>query len=228
MLIRLQGVFKSYSLGKTVVRALNGIGLEISRGEYVALMGPSGSGKSTLMHILGCLDTPDAGSYFFDGTDTARFNDRELARLRNRAFGFVFQSFNLLPRLSALANVELPMLYAGIRRRARIKRATELLELVGLGDRLRHKPNELSGGEMQRVAIARALANEPEVILADEPTGNLDSRTGAEIMRLFDRLAEEGKTVVIVTHDPGIAEHCRRIVRLRDGEIVADEPRRSG
>lgn len=228
MLIRLQGVFKSYSLGKTVVRALNGISLEISRGEYVALMGPSGSGKSTLMHILGCLDTPDAGSYFFDGDDTARFNDRELARLRNRAFGFVFQSFNLLPRLSALANVELPMLYAGIRRRARIKRATELLELVGLGDRLRHKPNELSGGEMQRVAIARALANEPEVILADEPTGNLDSRTGAEIMRLFDRLAEEGKTVVIVTHDPGIAEHCRRIVRLRDGEIVADEPRRSG
>ncbi|MEO0009397.1 MAG: ABC transporter ATP-binding protein [candidate division WOR-3 bacterium] len=227
-MIRLQGVFKSYSLGKTVVRALNGISLEISRGEYVALMGPSGSGKSTLMHILGCLDTPDAGSYFFDGTDTARFNDRELARLRNRAFGFVFQSFNLLPRLSALANVELPMLYAGIRRRARIKRATELLELVGLGDRLRHKPNELSGGEMQRVAIARALANEPEVILADEPTGNLDSRTGAEIMRLFDRLAEEGKTVVIVTHDPGIAEHCRRIVRLRDGEIVADEPRRSG
>ncbi len=228
MLIRLQGVFKSYSLGKTVVRALNGISLEISRGEYVALMGPSGSGKSTLMHILGCLDTPDAGSYFFDDTDTARFNDRELARLRNRAFGFVFQSFNLLPRLSALANVELPMLYAGIGRRARIKRATELLELVGLGDRLRHKPNELSGGEMQRVAIARALANEPEVILADEPTGNLDSRTGAEIMRLFDRLAEEGKTVVIVTHDPGIAEHCRRIVRLRDGEIVADEPRRSG
>ncbi|MEN9978801.1 MAG: ABC transporter ATP-binding protein [candidate division WOR-3 bacterium] len=227
-MIRLQGVFKSYSLGKTVVRALNGISLEISRGEYVALMGPSGSGKSTLMHILGCLDTPDAGSYFFDGDDTARFNDRELARLRNRAFGFVFQSFNLLPRLSALANVELPMLYAGIRRRARIKRATELLELVGLGDRLRHKPNELSGGEMQRVAIARALANEPEVILADEPTGNLDSRTGAEIMRLFDRLAEEGKTVVIVTHDPGIAEHCRRIVRLRDGEIVADEPRRSG
>ncbi|MEO0026244.1 MAG: ABC transporter ATP-binding protein [candidate division WOR-3 bacterium] len=227
-MIRLQGVFKSYSLGKTVVRALNGISLEISRGEYVALMGPSGSGKSTLMHILGCLDTPDAGSYFFDDTDTARFNDRELARLRNRAFGFVFQSFNLLPRLSALANVELPMLYAGIGRRARIKRATELLELVGLGDRLRHKPNELSGGEMQRVAIARALANEPEVILADEPTGNLDSRTGAEIMRLFDRLAEEGKTVVIVTHDPGIAEHCRRIVRLRDGEIVADEPRRSG
>ncbi len=228
MLIRLQGVFKSYSLGKTVVRALNGITLEISRGEYVALMGPSGSGKSTLMHILGCLDTPDAGSYFFDGEDTARFNDRELAQLRNRAFGFVFQSFNLLPRLSALANVELPMLYAGIGRRARVKRATELLELVGLGDRLRHKPNELSGGEMQRVAIARALANEPEVILADEPTGNLDSRTGAEIMRLFDRLAEEGKTVVIVTHDPGIAEHCRRIVRLRDGEIVADEPRRSG
>ncbi len=228
MLIRLQGVFKSYSLGKTVVRALNGISLEISRGEYVALMGPSGSGKSTLMHILGCLDTPDAGSYYFDGTDTARLNDRELAQLRNRAFGFVFQSFNLLPRLSALANVELPMLYAEMGRRARVKRATELLELVGLGDRLRHKPNELSGGEMQRVAIARALANKPEVILADEPTGNLDSRTGAEIMRLFDRLAEEGKTVVIVTHDPGIAEHCRRIVRLRDGEIVADDFRRSG
>jgi putative ABC transport system ATP-binding protein len=222
MLIELQGVVKTYSLGKTAVRALDGIDLKIDTGEYVALMGPSGSGKSTLMHILGCLDTPDAGNYHFDGEDTARLNDLQLARLRNRAFGFVFQSFNLLPRLSALANVELPMLYAGFPRRERIRRAAELLNLVGLGDRLHHRPNELSGGEMQRVAIARALANEPRVILADEPTGNLDSRTGAEIMALFDRLAAEGRTIIIVTHDPGIAEHARRVVRLRDGKIVSD------
>lgn len=209
-------------MGKTVVRALNRVSLEIGAGEYVALMGPSGSGKSTLMHILGCLDRPDAGHYYFEENNTVLLGDLQLARLRNRAFGFVFQNFNLLPRLSSLANVELPMLYAGVGRRERVRRATELLNLVGLGERLTHRPNELSGGEMQRVAIARALANEPRVILADEPTGNLDSRTGSEIMSLFDRLAAEGRTVVIVTHDPGIAEHARRILRLRDGEIVED------
>jgi putative ABC transport system ATP-binding protein len=223
MLIELHEVVKTYSLGKTEVRALNGVNLEIDTGEYVALMGPSGSGKSTLMHILGCLDTPDTGQYLFTGQDTARLNDRQLARLRNRAFGFVFQNFNLLPRLSALAQVELPMLYAGINRRDRIKRANELLNLVGLKDRLHHRPNELSGGEMQRVAIARALANEPRVILADEPTGNLDSRSGAEIMSLFDRLAGQGRTIIIVTHDPAIAEHTRRIIRLRDGQIIHEQ-----
>uniref|UniRef100_A0A7V3PTS7 ABC transporter ATP-binding protein n=1 Tax=candidate division WOR-3 bacterium TaxID=2052148 RepID=A0A7V3PTS7_UNCW3 len=223
MLIELHEVVKTYSLGKTEVRALNGVNLEIDTGEYVALMGPSGSGKSTLMHILGCLDTPDTGQYLFNGQDTARLNDRQLARLRNRAFGFVFQNFNLLPRLSALAQVELPMLYAGINRRDRIKRANELLNLVGLKDRLHHRPNELSGGEMQRVAIARALANEPRVILADEPTGNLDSRSGAEIMSLFDRLAGQGRTIIIVTHDPAIAEHTRRIIRLRDGQIIHEQ-----
>jgi putative ABC transport system ATP-binding protein len=227
VLIELQGVVKTYSLGKTAVRALNGIYLQVDTGEYLALMGPSGSGKSTLMHILGCLDTPDAGSYRFEGQDTARLNDLQLARLRNRAFGFVFQNFNLLPRLTALANVELPMLYAGIPRRERIHRATELLNLVGLGDRLHHRPSELSGGEMQRVAIARALANEPRVLLADEPTGNLDSRTGAEIMALFDHLAETGRTIILVTHDPTIAEHTRRIVRLIDGRIVSDTLRQT-
>ncbi|MGB9742681.1 MAG: ABC transporter ATP-binding protein [candidate division WOR-3 bacterium] len=227
VLIELQGVVKTYSLGKTAVRALNGIHLQVDTGEYLALMGPSGSGKSTLMHILGCLDTPDAGSYRFEGQDTARLNDLQLARLRNRAFGFVFQNFNLLPRLTALANVELPMLYAGIPRRERIHRATELLNLVGLGDRLHHRPSELSGGEMQRVAIARALANEPRVLLADEPTGNLDSRTGAEIMALFDHLAETGRTIILVTHDPTIAEHTRRIVRLIDGRIVSDTLRQT-
>ncbi len=222
MLIQTEALVKDYSLGKTVVRALAGVSLTIEGGEYVALMGPSGSGKSTLMHILGCLDTPTSGRYLFKGEDTARFNDTELARLRNKEFGFVFQNFNLLPRLTALANVELPMLYAGISRRERLRRATELLELMGLKERRHHRSNELSGGEMQRVAIARALANKPAVILADEPTGNLDSRTGSEIMNLFDQLAGIGNTVIIVTHDPTIARHARRIVQLKDGIIVND------
>lgn len=219
MLIKTEAVTKVYYPGKTPVRALDGVSLEIERGEYVALMGPSGSGKSTLMHILGCLDTPTTGTYLFNGADTSRLADSELARLRNREFGFVFQNFNLLPRLSTLANVELPMLYAGIGRKERLRRARELLEMVGLGDRLNHRSNELSGGEMQRVAIARALANRPAVILADEPTGNLDSRTGAEIMHLFNSLAREGNTIILVTHDRTVAEHARRIIRLRDGRI---------
>ncbi|MGQ9707621.1 MAG: ABC transporter ATP-binding protein [bacterium] len=210
-------------MGKTQVRALDGVNLTIDQGEYVALMGPSGSGKSTLMHILGCLDTPDSGCYLFNGEDIARLNDLQLAHLRNRAFGFVFQNYSLLPRLSALANVQLPLLYAGISRRQRIRRATELLNLVGLSERMHHRPNELSGGEMQRVAIARALANNPNVILADEPTGNLDSKTGTEIMRLFDYLAAEGNTIILVTHDQTIAQHARRIIRLRDGRIVESE-----
>ncbi len=222
MLIELREVSKSYSLGKSVVRALNSVSLQIDAGEYVALMGPSGSGKSTLMHILGCLDKPDSGQYLFNGDDTSQLDDFQLARLRNRAFGFVFQNFNLLPRLSALANVELPMLYAGTPRAERLRRAKELLQMVGLGDRIFHRPNELSGGEMQRVAIARALANSPNVILADEPTGNLDSKTGAEIMQMFDRLADEGNTVIVVTHDQTIANHARRLVRLCDGAIVQE------
>jgi len=222
LLIELREVSKSYSLGKSVVRALNSVSLQIDAGEYVALMGPSGSGKSTLMHILGCLDKPDSGQYLFNGDDTSQLDDFQLARLRNRAFGFVFQNFNLLPRLSALANVELPMLYAGTPRAERLRRAKELLQMVGLGDRIFHRPNELSGGEMQRVAIARALANSPNVILADEPTGNLDSKTGAEIMQMFDRLADEGNTVIVVTHDQTIANHARRLVRLCDGAIVQE------
>lgn len=222
MLLKIEQVTKIYSLGKTAVRALNGVSLTIEKGEYLALMGPSGSGKSTLMHILGCLDTPTTGKYFFNGDDTSQLSDTELAQLRNKEFGFVFQNFNLLPRLSALANVELPLLYAGVGRKERIRRATELLTMVGLGDRLRHRSNELSGGEMQRVAIARALANQPAVILADEPTGNLDSRTGNEIMQLFDSLAREGNTIILVTHDKTVADHARRSVMLKDGKIVEE------
>jgi len=222
VLLKTEQVTKIYYLGKTAVRALDGISLSIEKGEYVALMGPSGSGKSTLMHILGCLDTPTTGKYLFNGADTSQLSDTELARLRNKEFGFVFQNFNLLPRLSALANVELPLLYAGVGRKERLRRATELLTMVGLGDRLHHRSNELSGGEMQRVAIARALANQPAVILADEPTGNLDSRTGSEIMRLFDTLAQEGNTIVLVTHDKTIAEHARRTIKLKDGKVVEE------
>lgn len=220
MLLQVENLTKIYSLGKTSVRALDGVSLEIEEGEYVALMGPSGSGKSTLMHILGCLDRPTSGIYRFNGQDTAFLNDTELARLRNQKFGFVFQNFNLLPRLSALANVQLPMLYAGVNRRERINRAVELLNMVGLGDRVNHRPSELSGGEMQRVAIARALANKPTVLLADEPTGNLDSKTGGEIMNIFDRLAQEGNTIVLVTHDPTVARYARRLIRLQDGKVV--------
>jgi putative ABC transport system ATP-binding protein len=235
MLIRTEAITKLYSfarfglpakpltdsVGKTDLAALSGVSIEIEAGEYVALMGPSGSGKSTLMHLLGCLDTPTSGRYWFKDTDIASLDDTALARLRNREIGFVFQSFNLLPRLSALANVQLPLVYAGVPGKERSARGAELLELVGLRDRMKHKPNELSGGEMQRVAIARALANRPAVLLADEPTGNLDSRTGQDIMRLFDSLAAQGNTIILVTHDAGVAEHARRRILLRDGVVAS-------
>jgi putative ABC transport system ATP-binding protein len=221
-LIRTQQLTKRYRAGRAEVNALRGVTLTIQHGEYVALMGPSGSGKSTLMHLIGCLDTPTSGTYELNGQDIARLDDVELARLRNREIGFVFQSFNLLPRLPALANVQLPMIYARTRPRERDRRARELLTLVGLEDRMTHKSNELSGGEMQRVAVARALANDPSLILADEPTGNLDTRTGQEMMALFDHLAEQGNTIIVVTHDEDVAAHARRIIRLRDGTVEAN------
>ncbi|HDQ98929.1 MAG TPA: ABC transporter ATP-binding protein [candidate division WOR-3 bacterium] len=218
-LIELEGVTKDYCTGRVEVHALRGIHLTIQRGEYLALMGPSGSGKSTLMHLIGCLDTPSAGRYLLAGRDISTLDDIQLARIRNRQIGFVFQSFNLLPRMTALANVQLPMVYAGRPRRERDARARELLALVGLADRVHHRSNELSGGETQRVAVARALANEPALLLADEPTGNLDTRTGAEVMSLFDTLAAAGNTIIIITHDEEVAARARRIVRVRDGRI---------
>ena len=221
MLIRTENIAKAYGSGAVEVHALCGVTLQIEKGEYVALMGPSGSGKSTLMHLLGCLDTPTTGRYWFNDRDISTLDDIELARLRNREIGFVFQSFNLLPRLSAQSNVQLPMLYAGVPVRERLARAAELLEMVGLKDRMTHKPSELSGGETQRVAIARAFANRPSVVLADEPTGNLDSKTGVEIMRLFGSLAEQGNTIILVTHDQSVADNARRIVRLIDGRVVS-------
>ncbi|HTW92897.1 MAG TPA: ABC transporter ATP-binding protein [bacterium] len=221
MLIRTDDIRKTYLAGTVEVPALDGVTLEIEKGEYVALMGPSGSGKSTLMHLLGCLDTPTSGRYWFNDRDISTLDDIELAHLRNREIGFVFQSFNLLPRLSAQANVQLPMLYAGIPVHERQVRAAELLDMVGLKERRTHNPNELSGGEMQRVAIARAFANRPSVVLADEPTGNLDSKTGVEIMRLFGSLAEQGNTIILVTHDQVVANHARRIIHLADGKIVS-------
>jgi putative ABC transport system ATP-binding protein len=220
MLIRTDNITKTYLTGTVEVPALAGVSLEIEKGEYVALMGPSGSGKSTLMHLLGCLDTPTSGRYWFSDKDISTLDDIELAHLRNREIGFVFQSFNLLPRLSAQANVQLPMLYAGMPVRERQARAAELLEMVGLKDRMTHNPNELSGGEMQRVAIARAFSNRPSVVLADEPTGNLDSKTGVEIMRIFGTLAERGNTIILVTHDQSVADHARRIIQLADGKVV--------
>ena len=220
MLIRTEELGKSYGTGAIEVHALSGVTLQIEKGEYLALMGPSGSGKSTLMHLLGCLDTPTSGHYWFNDRDISTLDDTELAHLRNREIGFVFQSFNLLPRLSAQANVQLPMLYAGVPVHERKQRAAELLEMVGLKDRMAHNPNELSGGEMQRVAIARAFSNRPSVVLADEPTGNLDSKTGIEIMRIFDSLAGQGNTIILVTHDQAVGNHARRIVHLADGKIV--------
>jgi putative ABC transport system ATP-binding protein len=222
-LIRTENITKTYRLGAVDVQALRGVTIEIEQGEYVALMGPSGSGKSTLMHLLGCLDTPSEGRYWLAGKDVTTLDDIELARLRNKEIGFVFQSFNLLPRLSAASNVQLPMAYAGVRPHERAQRARELLTMVGLGDRVNHRSNQLSGGEMQRVALARALANRPSLILADEPTGNLDSHTGYEVMALLDGFAEKGNTVVLVTHDQAVAAHAKRVVRLRDGLIEADQ-----
>jgi putative ABC transport system ATP-binding protein len=221
-MIELQGIVKRYVLGEETVLALAGIDLFVGRNEYVALTGPSGSGKSTLMNIIGCLDSPSEGRYILNGRDTSSLNEDELAAVRNREIGFVFQSFHLLPRQSALQNVMQPLVYRRMSPAERRERATESLRKVGLGDRLEHRPNQLSGGQRQRVAVARALVGEPSILLADEPTGNLDSRTSAEIMALFDALHAQGQTVVVVTHEPDIAAHCHRTIRVLDGRIVED------
>jgi putative ABC transport system ATP-binding protein len=224
LVIHIEGITKEYEMGHTTIRALKGVDLEIYRNEYLAIMGPSGSGKSTLMNMLGCLDTPTTGRYEFNRKDVASMEDDELAEIRNKEIGFVFQTFNLLARSTSLQNVELPLIYAGVRPDLRLERAEAALTAVGLHDRMYHKPNELSGGQRQRVAIARALVNHPSIILADEPTGNLDSRTGEEIMTLFENLYENGNTIIVVTHEEDIARHARRVVRLRDGVIETDEP----
>ena len=224
LVIEIEGVTKHYQMGSETIHALRGVALNIRRNEYLAIMGPSGSGKSTLMNMLGCLDTPTAGHYEFSGKNVATMEDDELAEIRNREIGFVFQTFNLLPRSDALRNVELPLIYAGLGKHERIERAKQALEDVGLGDRIHHRPNELSGGQRQRVAIARALVTRPSIILADEPTGNLDSKTGVEIMALFEELYEKGNTIIVVTHEEDIARHARRIVRLRDGLVESDVP----
>jgi putative ABC transport system ATP-binding protein len=224
MLIDIRDIAKVYPMGEENVYALRGVSLGVERGEYVAIMGPSGSGKSTLMNLIGCLDTPTSGSYVLNGKEVARMTDDELAAIRNQEIGFVFQTFNLLPRTSALQQVELPLVYGGLSRKERRDRAVKSLKSVGLGDRMNHTPNEMSGGQRQRVAIARALINDPSILLADEPTGNLDSQTGAEIMALFDELNSRGNTIVVVTHEEDIAAHARRIVRLKDGQIWNDAP----
>ena len=223
LVIDIEGVKKLYQMGAETIHALRGASLKIHRNEYLAIMGPSGSGKSTLMNMLGCLDTPTEGHYEFNGKNVAAMVDDELADIRNREIGFVFQTFNLLPRSDALKNVELPLIYAGVPPHERRERATQVLREVGLENRMFHKPNELSGGQRQRVAIARALVNRPSIILADEPTGNLDSQTGVEIMALFEQLYSLGNTIIVVTHEEDIAQHARRIVRLRDGLIESDK-----
>lgn len=222
-IIRVESVKKYYVTGRQTVKALDGISLSIMKNEYVAIMGPSGSGKSTMMNILGCLDSPTEGRYVLDGIDVSEMDDASLAKVRNREIGFVFQSFNLLPRYDALENVALPLIYAGIPKAEREFRATKALESVGLAERMHHRPNEMSGGQRQRVAVARALVSRPSIILADEPTGNLDTKTSVEIMKLFDEIHRQGNTVVLVTHEENIANFARRIVRLRDGQIESDE-----
>jgi putative ABC transport system ATP-binding protein len=224
MLISIRDLHRVYQVGTEEVHALNGVSMDIEANEYLAIMGPSGSGKSTLMNILGCLDTPTSGSYRFKDREIGQVSDDDLARIRNQDIGFVFQTFNLLPRADALHNVELPLIYAGMKHEERRVRAKEALELVGLTDRIKHRPNELSGGQRQRVAIARALVNRPSIILADEPTGNLDSATGEEIMAAFQRIWEQGNTVILVTHEADIAAHAHRVVRMRDGHIESDAP----
>jgi putative ABC transport system ATP-binding protein len=225
LLIDIRDVRKVYVMGTNEVNALDGVDLEVHRGEYLAIMGPSGSGKSTLMNMIGCLDTPTSGSYKLRGTEIRERDDDELARIRNQEIGFIFQTFNLLPRADALHNVELPLIYAGKPAKERRARAQELLALVGLGDRMHHRPNELSGGQRQRVAVARALVNNPSIVLADEPTGNLDSKTGLEIMALLGEIHQKGNTVILVTHEEDIAAQAHRVVRLRDGKIEMDQRR---
>jgi putative ABC transport system ATP-binding protein len=226
--IRTHNLQRHYRMGAEVVHALRGVDLTVNRGEYVAIMGPSGSGKSTLMNMIGCLDTPDDGKYWLNGKLVSSMKDRELARVRNKEVGFIFQTFNLLPRANALHNVELPLIYAGMKRKERLARARRALERVGLADRMMHRPSEMSGGQRQRVAVARALVTEPSILLADEPTGNLDSATSAEIMALFDSLNEAGHTIMLVTHEHDIARHARRIITFRDGKIAEDSVNKEG
>jgi putative ABC transport system ATP-binding protein len=220
--IRLEKLNRRYRMGSEHIDALGSVDLTVERGDYLAIMGPSGSGKSTLMNIIGCLDTPTGGEYWLNGKPVSAMNEKQLARVRNTEIGFVFQTFNLLPRTTALANVEVPLIYAGVKRRERDRRAKDALQTVGLADRMLHRPSEMSGGQRQRVAIARALITNPSIVLADEPTGNLDSSTGREIMALFDRLHAEGNTLIVVTHEAHVAKHARRVIHLRDGNIVKD------
>jgi putative ABC transport system ATP-binding protein len=222
-LIDITNIKKYYKVGTVIVKALEGVSLQLKKNEYVAIMGPSGSGKSTLMNILGCLDTPTDGQYVLNGTDVSKLEDDRLAEIRNKEIGFVFQTFNLLPRYTALENVMLPLIYAGISKHDRVRMAEHTMANVGLSDRMEHKPNELSGGQRQRVAVARALVNNPSIILADEPTGNLDSKTSIDIMNLFEEIYRQGNTIIVVTHEEDIARHARRIIRLRDGLIESDE-----
>jgi putative ABC transport system ATP-binding protein len=222
-LIRLQNISRRYQMGAELIHALREVSLEIERGEYVAIMGPSGSGKSTLMNLIGCLDTPTSGTYELNGVSVSDMDDNQLAGIRNKEIGFVFQTFNLLPRANALRNVELPLIYAGLSNEERKQKALDALAQVGLADRIHHKPNELSGGQRQRVAVARALVTDPSIILADEPTGNLDSKTGEEIMALFESLSQKGNTMIVVTHEEEVARHAHRVLRIRDGLIAADE-----
>lgn len=225
--IRVEDVQKIYRMGDNIVKAVDGVTLNVMEKEYLVVVGPSGSGKSTLMHLMGCLDKPSIGEIYIENVAVSKLNDTELAKIRNKMIGFVFQQFNLLPRLTALENVELPMIYARVPREVRKKRAKKLLKLVGLADRMNHRPTQLSGGQMQRVAIARALANEPQIILADEPTGNLDSKSGEEILKIFSELHDSGLTIIIVTHDPEITENGDRVIHMRDGRVISQEVRAS-